>query len=318
MLWISKAYAGSSSMPPQASTMAADVDYLFWFLIAISTIASVLVIGGMLWFLFKYKRKSDNDKTAYITHNHLAEFLWSFIPLVLFMVCFVWGWKVFHDLRTSPENAYEVYVKGKKWAWDFEYNTGVVSPGELVVPIGKPIKLLMTSEDVLHSFYVPSFRIKQDVVPGRYTMAWFEATKLGEFQIFCTEFCGLNHSGMLAKVKVVTQEAFEAYLDGKKIEKLTPLQLGEKIYKTRNCNGCHSLKPNEVIVGPTFYGLFGKERAFNSAGSVVADENYIIESINNPNAKIVKGFNANQMPAFEGQLSEEELRGVIEFIKAQK
>lgn len=317
MLWISNAYAGSSSMPPQASTMATNVDYLFWFLIVISTIASVLVVGGMFWFLYRYKRKSDNDKTAYITHNHFAEFLWSFIPLVLFMVSFVWGWKVFNDLRNAPEGSYEVYVKAKKWAWEFEYNNGIQSPGELVVPIGVPVKLLMTSEDVLHSFYVPSFRIKQDVLPGRYTAAWFEATKLGEFQIFCTEFCGLNHSGMLAKVKVVTPEVFEAYLAGKKIEKLTPVQLGEKIYKTRNCNGCHSLD-GSVLVGPSFKGLYNSDRSFNSASSTKADENYLAESINNPNAKIVKGFGPNQMPAFAGQLSEEEIRGVIEFIKAQK
>ena len=317
MLWISKAYAGSSSMPPQASTMAAEVDYLYWFLVIISTIASVLVIGGMFWFLYRYKRKSENDKTAYITHNYMAEFLWSFIPLVLFLVSFVWGWKVFHDLRNAPENSYEVFVKGYKWAWEFEYKNGLSSPGELVVPVGKPIKLLMTSKDVLHSFYVPSFRIKQDVVPGRYTSTWFEATKTGRFQIFCTEFCGLNHSGMLASVKVVTQEEFDAFLDGKVLEELTPAQLGQKIYNTRNCNGCHSLD-GTVLVGPSFKGLYGKTREMADGSSVTADENYIMESIKNPNLKIVKGFNPNQMPAFEGLLSEEEIMGVIEFIKDQK
>ena len=317
MLWIQSAHAGSSSLPPQASTMAPSVDYLFWFLVIISAIASVLVIGGMLWFMYKYRRKSDSDKTAYITHNHLAEFLWSFIPLVLFMVCFVWGWIVFKDLRTPPKDAYDIYVKAKKWGWDFEYTNGFVSPGELVVPKGKPIKLLMTSEDVLHSFYVPSFRIKQDVVPGRYTATWFEATKTGIFQIFCTEYCGLNHSGMLASVKVVEPDVFDAFLEGKVIEELTPVQLGEKVYKNRNCNGCHSID-GKVVVGPSFKGLYGKTREFSNAASVVADEEYIRESVMNPNAKIVQGFAANQMPSYQGQLSDEELRGIIEFIKSLK
>lgn len=317
MLWIQSAHAGSSSMPPQASTMAPSVDYLYWFLIIISAIASILVIGGMMWFLFKYRRQSENDKTAYITHNHMAEFLWSFIPLVLFMVCFVWGWVVFNGLRTPPKDAYEIYVKAKKWSWDFEYTNGFNSPGELVVPVGKPIKLLMTSEDVLHSFYVPSFRIKQDVVPGRYTTTWFEATKTGYFQIFCTEFCGLNHSGMLAKVKVVEPEVFQAFLEGKVIEELTPVQLGEKIYKTRNCNGCHSLDGSRVV-GPSFKGLFGSNREFADGSSTEANEDYIRQSIMNPNSQIVKGFAPNQMPSFEGMLSDEEVRGVIEFIKAQK
>lgn len=316
MFWTSVAHAGSSFMPPQGSTMASNVDSLYWFLIIISVIASLLVICGMMWFIFKYRRKSENDKTAYITHNHLAEFLWSFIPLVLFMVAFVWGWKVFVDLRKPPEGAYEVYVKAYKWAWEFEYNNGKQSPGELVVPAGRPIRLVMTSKDVLHSFFVPSFRIKQDVVPGMYTQTWFEAPEEGEFQIFCTEFCGLNHSGMLAKVKVVSQEKFDAWLQGKAIEKLTPLQLGEKLYVTRNCNGCHSTD-GSIKVGPSFKGLFGKERTFADGSTTVADENYIRNSLLNPNSQVVKGFTP-QMPTYAGQVSDEDIMALIEFIKSKK
>ncbi|MFK8137914.1 MAG: cytochrome c oxidase subunit II [Bdellovibrionales bacterium] len=304
-------------MPPQGSTLAGDVDALYWFLIVISVIASLLVIVGMFWFLYSYKRKSESEKTAYITHNYLAEFLWSFIPLVLFIVSFAWGWKVFHDLRTAPDGAYEVFVKAKKWGWDFEYKNGMQSPGELVVPVGVPIKLLMRSQDVLHSFYVPSFRIKQDLIPGRYTTAWFEATREGNFRIFCTEYCGLNHSGMIATVKVVSQKNFDAWMDGKVIEKLTPVQIGAKAYKTRNCNGCHSVD-GSVLVGPSFKGLFGATRNFNNAGSAAADENYIRESILNPGAKVVEGYQDGQMPAYAGIITDEEIQGLIEFIKAQK
>jgi cytochrome c oxidase subunit 2 len=156
----------STFMPPQGSTLAPAVDRLYAFLLIISVIASILVIAGMLYFVFKYKRKSETETGAYITHNHLAEFLWSFIPLVLFIVAFVWGWKVYHDLRFAPENSYEIFVRAQKWSWEFEYQNGHKSPSELYVPVGRPVKLLMTSADVIHSFFVPSFRVKQDVFAG--------------------------------------------------------------------------------------------------------------------------------------------------------
>ena len=315
MFFASIAQAGSF-MPPQGSTVAGSVDNLYLFLVIISVIASLLVIGGMLYFVFKYRRMSDNDKTAYITHNHLAEFLWSFIPLVLFLVCFVWGWAVYHDLRTAPEDAYEVFVKAKKWEWSFDYKNGMSSPGELVVPVNTPIKLLMKSEDVIHSFFVPSFRIKQDVLPGRYTSLWFEATKTGTFQVFCTEYCGLNHSGMLATVKVIEKDVFNAWLAGKEIEKLSPAQVGQKLYTTRNCNGCHSVDGSDNA-GPTWKGLYGANRSFADGTSAVADDNYIRESILNPNAKIVKG-RAPAMPSYAGQLSDDEILGLIEYIKTLK
>jgi cytochrome c oxidase subunit II len=306
----------SSFMPPQASTMASSVDRLYAFLLIISAIASVLVIAGMLYFVFKYKRKSDNDKTAYITHNHLAEFLWSFIPLVLFMVAFVWGWKVYHDLRFAPENSYEIFVRGQKWFWEFEYKNGHKSSAELYVPVGRPVKLLMTSSDVIHSFFIPSFRVKQDVVPGMYSTLWFEVKEPGEYQVFCTEYCGLQHSSMMAKVIALPQKDFEAWVSGKAVSDLTPAQLGEKLYVNRNCNSCHSTNGSPVI-GPTFKGAFGATRQFDDGSSGTVDENYLRESILNSQTKIVKGY-TKVMPVYQGVLEDNEVNALIEFIKSLK
>tara|TARA_B100001248_G_scaffold262696_1_gene261037 strand:- start:7928 stop:8878 length:951 start_codon:yes stop_codon:yes gene_type:complete len=315
MLWSSFAQA-STFMPPQATKVAESVDNLYIFLLVISLIASVLVIAAMIYFVFKYRRKTDNDKTAYITHNVTAEFLWSFIPLVLFMVCFAWGWKVYHEIRTAPEDSYEIYVRGYKWGWDFEYSNGLVSPAELYVPVGKPVKLLMTSSDVIHSFFIPSFRIKQDVVPGRYSSLWFEVEKPGVYQVFCTEYCGTSHSGMLAKVHAVSEEEFDAFLSGKALEALSPVELGAKLYKTRNCNTCHSIDGSKII-GPTFMNSFGMQREFTDGSTAVVDENYLRESILNAQKKIVKGYPPS-MPPYQGVLSDEDVKALIAYIKSLK
>lgn len=170
----------SNFMPPVGTEIAQQVDNLYSFLLITSLIGCLILIGGMIYFALKYKRKTANDKTPYISHNTFLEFLWSFIPLVLFLGVFGWGWYVYHQMRQMPENALEVHVTGYKWAWDFEYKSGKTTSGEMVVPVGMPVKLIMTSRDVLHSFFIPSMRIKQDVVPGRYTAQWFNAEKIGD------------------------------------------------------------------------------------------------------------------------------------------
>ena len=306
----------STFMPPQASTIAPAVDRLYAFLLIISVLASILVIAGMLYFIFKYRRKSETEKSAYITHNHLAEFLWSFIPLVLFIVAFVWGWKVYHDLRFAPENAYEIFVRGQQWSWEFEYQNGHKSPAELYVPVGRPVKLLMTSSDVIHSFFIPSFRVKQDVLPGRYSSIWFEVKEPGEYQIFCTEYCGLQHSSMLAKVVAVPQKDFDMWVSGKAVSNLSPEEQGHKTYIARNCNSCHSID-GSAVVGPTFKGNFGLTRQFEDGGSAVVDENYLRESILDSQKHIVKGY-TKVMPTYEGVLEDKEVEALIAFIKSLK
>jgi len=303
----------STFMPPAGTAIARHVDSLYAFLLWASLISCVLVIGGFIWFSIKYKRKSESDKTAYIAGNHVLEFLWSFIPFIIFMIVFGWGFYIYTEMRTMPKDALEVLVTGQKWNWTFTYKNGKVSAAELYVPVNEPVKLIMASKDVLHSFFIPSFRIKQDVVPGRYTTLWFNAERPGNYQVFCAEYCGENHSGMMAKVHAVSREDFDQWLKTDPYKGLALKDIGEKVYQTR-CAICHQLT-DQKAVGPSWKGLFGKSRTFSGGQTATADENYIRESILNPNAKVVEGF-APAMPTFAGQLSEQEILGVIELIKS--
>jgi cytochrome c oxidase subunit 2 len=307
-------------MPTQGTEIAKSVDNLYAFLLVISLVSCVVVIGGMIYFAIKYKRKSANDKTAYITHDTRLEILWSVIPLILFLFVFAWGWMIYHESRTMPKNALEIHVTGKQWAWTVEYKNGVKST-EIVVPVGRDVRIILSAEDVLHSFYVPSFRIKQDAVPGRYTNVWFNATKMGEFHVFCTEYCGTQHSGMITKLKVVTQEEFDQWLTTEsEVSSLPMAQRGAKIFQTRACASCHNVDNPAVKVGPSLYKLFGTENhELEGESKITADENYVRESILNSQAKIVKGFGPRSaMPAFQGQLSEVEVMALIEYIKGLK
>ncbi len=319
MFWLNKAQA-STFMPPQATEIASQYDKLYGFILVASLIACVLVIGGLIMFALKYKRKSETDKTAYITHDTRLEFLWSFIPFLIFMAVFVWGTYVYIQMRTVPPNAFEVHVFGQKWNWDFMYKSGKKSTGEMVVPVDTPIKLIMTARDVLHSFYIPAFRVKQDVIPGAYTTLWFEANKLGNFQVFCAEFCGKDHSQMLAKVRVVPKEEFETWLQDDPYKGLAPTEIGQKVYVAK-CLACHKTS-SERSIGPGFAGLYGGSRVFTDGSSLVADDNYIRESIVNPQVKIVKPVDGPAygpvMPSFAGALTEEEFVGIIEYIKTLK
>lgn len=332
--------SGSTFMPPAATEVAKNVNSLYGFMLIASVISFMIVIGGMIYFVYKFKRRSATDQTPYISHNHTLEFVWSFIPFVIFMVCFAWGAYVYQEMRTYDVNALEINVYGKKWVWEFEYKDGrkitnsvnekgEPEPATMVVPIDTPVKLLMTSaklsptdKAVLHSFYVPAFRVKQDVIPGRYSALTFTATEKGTFQVFCTEFCGSGHSVMLAKIKVVDKQEFDNWVLGEDGgagagKELTLVDKGRQVYGKWACIGCHTLdgKPS---TGPTWKGLWGSTRKFADGGSATADENYIRESIWEPNKHIVQGFPSGQMPAFKGMVTEEEVSAVIEFIKSVK
>lgn len=340
MWWLPAAVARDTFMPPAATEIASKVDDIYAFLLWGSLISFIILIGGMIYFVFKYKRQSASDKTAYITHNHTAEFLWSFIPFVIFMFSFAWGWVVYHEMRSFPENALEVHVVGKKWAWRFLYKNGKevtasvdaagkTVPATMVVPVGRPVKLIMSSEKinpagndptdrpVLHSFFIPAFRVKQDVVPGRYTALWFQADKEGEYQVFCAEFCGTNHWAMEAKVRAVPVADFESWLSAEGAGNLSLADQGRQLYASKACIGCHTLDGNRAV-GPTFKGLFGKTEALEGGGSVKVDENYLRESILEPNKSIVATYPAGVMPTFAGQLSDADVGALIEFIKTVK
>ncbi len=313
---LSSASTSSRFMPPQATEVAQNVDTLYGFLLVISLISCVLVIGGLIYFAVKYRRHTENDKTPYISHNATLEFLWSFIPFLLFMASFVWGWIVYHQLRTAPTDALEVMVRGQKWNWTFAYKNGRTSASEMFVPVGQNVRLIMGSSDVIHSFYIPAFRTKQDVVPGRYTSLWFNAEKEGDYQVFCAEYCGDQHSGMQAKIHVVSREKFEDWLGNDPYKDLPLVEVGRKVYTSR-CVACHTLT-DQKAVGPGWKGVFGRKEKLEGGSDITVDENYVRESILDPNAKVVLGFPRGVMPTFAGQLSEQEISGAIEFIKSLK
>jgi cytochrome c oxidase subunit 2 len=309
-----------STLPEQASNHAAAVDTLYTFIMWLSWIGLIGLMGVMVYFMVKYRRRTDNDKTAYITHNHKLEFIWSFVPMLIFVGIAIWGWRVYSDMQRAPKDAMTVYVTGRQWQWTYQYQNGVEIADDLVVPVNTPISLDMTSTDVLHSFYVPSFRVKKDVVPGMRTTLWFSATKVGDFRIFCAEYCGTAHSRMYGYVKVLSQADYKTWMDKKayekKHQKKSLAELGEDVYKKKGCTTCHSVDGTSKI-GPTLKGLWDKKRVFEDGPSIKADADYIRESLLSPTAKVVKGF-APRMPPYQGQLSEEEVNQIIEFIKTLK
>jgi len=307
---------GGLWLPEAAWDVAESVDGLFAFILYGSIFLFFAIAAVMLYFIIKYRRSVTNLKAqGQMTHNAVLEIAWTVIPLILCAVVFVWGYKGFLDVSTAPDDAMEVRVTGWKWAWQFDYPDGKKSLSELVVPIGQPVKLIMSSKDVLHSFYLPNFRVKRDVVPNRYTTLWFRGDRLGEFQVFCTEYCGDGHSQMLAVVRVVTPEEYQEWLTAG--DKDIPLdELGQRAIKKALCNTCHSID-GSAMVGPTWKGLYGSSRQFEDGSSVTADENYLRESIENPKAKIVKGY-PNVMASYKDMLSSREIDGIIEYIKTLK
>ena len=315
--WMSSAYA-SSFTPTAATDVAQKWDNLYGFLLITSLIGCIILIGGMIFFVVKYKRKTDHDVTPYISHNTALEFIWSFIPLVLFLAIFGWGWWLYHDMRKMPTDGLEIHINAKQWAWEAVYKSGVKTGNLVVAPINTDVKLIMSSSDVIHSFFVPAFRIKQDVVPGRYSALWFRADKLGEFHVFCAEYCGTEHSGMMATLKIVSQADYDAWLEEEsKVGSLPLVQRGEKLFSVKACASCHSVADSSRKVGPSLFHKFGTEEHFEGGASLIVDENYVRESILNPTAKIVAGY-PPVMPSFQGQLSEVELTALIEYVKSLK
>lgn len=310
-------------MPEGASAWAEDIDWMNNWITDVSTICTVVITGVMLFFAYYYRASKNPRPTSDVSHNQSLEIVWTVIPTIVCVYCFYLGFDVYKDMRTPPANAVEIGVTGFRWGWNFQYESGHNSSKELVVPVGEPIKLVMKSKDVIHSFFIPNMRVKEDVRADRYSYLWFTPTKLsahrsgGVFPIMCAEYCGTNHSGMIAGLKVVSRAEYNDFINQRSATKLTPMELGQKLYAEKACQGCHSLDGSKII-GPTFKGLFGKNRDFNDGTNQVADENYLKESILNSNKKIVSGYPKGQMPAFEGQLSDDELDALITFIKAQK
>ncbi len=337
------------TLPVVGTEIAGRWDALYIFLVWLSVFFFVLVVGAMIYFAIKY-RSSVVKKTRYITGNHLLEGIWIAVPTILLLVIFGWGYVVYRDMTQSPIDAYEIRVIGKQWLWTFQYDNGTTTVGELYVPINKPVKLIMTSQDVLHDFFIPNFRVKQDVVPGMYTSVWFEARVPGKHQVFCAEYCGTSHSGMLAQVIALDDTQWKAWLAGGKItdvpkatdeigaadaprgtltsqadtlrvaqaapelKRVSMVMQGKNVFESKGCVSCHSVDGTHKI-GPSAKGLYGSKPELMDGTHVTADENYLRESIESPQAKLVKGYSP-VMPTFKGLIDETEMNALLAYFKS--
>ena len=300
-------------VPEKASTFAPKVDALYFYLSGVTLFFALLISATLIFFVIRYRRRSPYEIPRPIAGSHKLETIWTIIPFVIAMTMFAWGAQIYFDQYKPPANAIEVYVVGKQWMWKLQHATGQREINELHVPVGRKIKLIMTTEDVIHDFFVPAFRTKADVVPGRYQTIWFEATKPGRYHLFCAEYCGMNHSGMTGSVIVMEPREFDDWLSGN-TGTTTPAGAGQQLFQTLGCASCHGAT-GEGGRGPTLTGAFGATRQLETGESVRVDEGYIRESILNPQAKLVVGFGPI-MPTFQGQVSEDQLVQLIAYIKS--
>lgn len=304
-------------LPKAGSTIARDVDFAWGLVFWVSVAFFVLVIGAMLWFVVRYRRRSEAEMPNAPDHNGRLEVIWTLIPIGIVMGLFVAGFRPYLSAAVAPAESLEINVTGERWLWTFSYPDGTTSVNELRVPKGRPVKLILSSKDVIHSFFVPEFRIKRDAVPGRYTSVWFEATDAGEMNVLCTEYCGTGHSNMLAKLVVMEEPQFKEWMaSGGGDKDLPPAQQGEKLFSKMACNTCHSTD-GSVKTGPSLKGIWGHEVTLADGSKVTVDENYVRESITNPTAKVVQGFQP-VMPVFKGLLDEKQIDALVAYVKSLK
>jgi len=305
-------WSGFPLFPESASSIAGRVDALYFFLLAIAAFFSVLIAGLIVFYAVKYHRRSPGAVGRTVHGGMILELTWTIVPLIITMVIFVWGASVFFAMTHPPDDALNIYVVGKQWMWKFQHLDGQREINELHVPVERNIRLIATSEDVIHDVFVPAFRLKVDVIPGRYVTLWFRATKPGRYHLFCAEYCGTKHSGMTGEVVVMAPADYQAWLSGG-----TPggslADAGQKLFADLACNTCH--RPDAQGRGPVLDGLLGKTVSLQSGGTIVADEAYLRESILNPSAKVTAGYQPI-MPTFQGLVSEDQLLQLIEYIKS--
>jgi cytochrome c oxidase subunit 2 len=305
-------WSGFPLFPQQASTTATRVDDLYFFLLAVSGFFSVLIATLVVYFAVRYRRRSEDERPPAILGSWTLELVWTLIPLAIVMVIFFWSADVYFETTRIPPNPMEIYVVGKRWMWKTQHMTGQREINELHVPVGVPVKLTLTSEDVIHSFFIPAFRIKKDAVPGRYTTQWFQATKTGRYHLFCAEYCGTRHSGMIGWVQVMEPAAFQAWLAGA-AGAGSLAAVGERRFQELGCVTCH--RGDATGRGPKLDGLFGKPVQLANGETVTADEGYLRESIVNPAGKVVAGYQPI-MPTYQGLVSEEGLMQLVAYIQS--
>jgi cytochrome c oxidase subunit II len=299
--------------PEQASAQAGQIDAIYFFMVAVTAFFALLIAALVVIFAVKYRRRNDEEIGVAIHGSLVLELLWTVVPLGIVMVMFAWGAKVFFDMYRPPKGAMEIFIVGKQWMWKVQHPDGTREINELHVPIGRPVKLIMGSEDVIHSYYIPAFRVKADVIPGRYNSLWFTATKPGKYKLFCAEYCGTRHSGMIGWVTAMEPLDFQAWLGGGTTTTTSPVAAGEKLFNELACNTCHT--PGPQSRGPALNGIYGKSIELQGGGKVTVDDPYIRESIVNPQAKVVAGYQPI-MPTFQGLVTEEQLLQLLAYVRA--
>ena len=300
----------SSLFPAEASGISPYVDALYFFLVLMTIVGTALVAVLLLVFSIRYRREK-NPVATQIEGSTLLEATWTIIPLAIFLVTFVWGALLYFRIYDPPANAMNIYIVGKQWMWKAEHPGGQHEINALHVPMGKPVQLTMISQDVFHSFSIPDFRIKREVIPGRYSTVWFEATQVGTYHLFCTQYCGTQHSGMIGEVTVMTPENYKKWLD-QSTSGQSLAQNGERLFASMGCNSCHS--GTAAARGPSLAGVYGSKLTLTDGSQILVDDAYLRDAILNPSKHVTAGF-APIMPTYQGQLSEDGLIDLVEFIK---
>ena len=305
-------FSGFTLFPAQASTLAPEVDNLYLGVVAITAFFAIIVVVCVTYFAIKYRDDTGERVGAPITGSMPLELGWSLIPFFIAIGIFVWASVVFFHIVRAPDQTLEVYSTGKRWMWRFQHIDGQREINQLHVPVGRPVKVTFTSEDVLHDLFIPAFRVKADAIPGRYSTIWFTATKTGEYHLFCAEYCGTNHSGMIGTVYVMEPDEYQAWLSGGGTGGSMSAR-GQDLFQQLACSTCHL--SNGTGRGPSLVGVFGSQVKLNTGQTVVADDTYVRESILTPQAKIVNGYGP-LMPTFQGLVNEDALASLIEYVKS--
>jgi cytochrome c oxidase subunit 2 len=296
--------------PPQASSVAGQVDALVLFLFATSLLICIAIFTCIVIFCVRYRRRPGNEFGQRVTRTAPIEIAWTIIPLMLAMVPFVWGARLYLDEAQPPPDSMEIYVVAKQWMWKAQQPDGQAEIDALHVPQGRSVKLTMTSQDVIHSFSVPAFRLKADVLPGRFTTLWFQPTQVGEYPLYCSEYCGTDHAHMVGSVTVMRSADYAAWLTSGATAGNSPAAMGRELFQRYSCVDCHATGR-----APNLQGVFGQPVLLSDGSTVIADENYIRESILAPSAKVVNGYQPI-MPSFAGQLGDDDLINLIAYIKS--
>jgi cytochrome c oxidase subunit 2 len=300
----------SALFPAEASTIAPYVDELYFFLVAISIFGLILVTLLIFYFSIRYRR-DKNPVATQVEGSTILEATWTIIPLALFLVVFVWGALLYFRIYNPPSNAMNIYVVGKQWMWKAEHPGGQHEINALHIPVGQPIQLTLISQDVFHSFSIPDFRVKREVIPGRYTTVWFQATDPGTYHLFCTQYCGTLHSGMIGEVTAMTPTDYKKWLD-QSTSGMSLAQNGERLFASMGCNACHN--GTAAARGPNLAGVYGSKLTLSDGSQVLVNDGYLRDAILNPSQHVTAGF-APIMPTYQGQISEDGLIDLVEYIK---